>query len=825
MPEETHRLRVIHVTYNTRPGIPEIEIYGRTDEGKSITVLYRGFKPYFHMEQNQAMLEVLKESGRLNKEILWDEITSVELEHQQKLVPCWKIPVRIPGSVKKIRERIDYQYDQGEMEGPRPRVFSADINFSLRFMYDLDLGSCIEVYGEIFDKENLVRNVDLRRYTTDLLMKAEIVAPTEDFPAKYSYLSFDIEASLITKQLLCLCIQVRRWNDEEVQYKLIGTEKGIIKQFERIVREEDPDIITGYHIYGYDIPMALINRSEANNMGRLMIGRNSNSWKAKEVKGGIIYVCAGRIIADAWYYTKKLKKPPRESLQYVAERYLGKSKLDVDNKQIDQEWAEDRNKVIEYCMVDAELPIEILDMLKVVDAFSNVATVSKLPLYTVFEGHSSRLVDSILIRRADTAGYAVPMQSRYDPDDTDAIDGALVLDYKKGIHRWVCVLDYKSLYPTTMMAHNLCFTTYDQERGTTISPIGAKFLDSEIRRGLIPTMMEDWLAERTRFKRLRDKYAEMDKDDNPNPNHDPVMYNFYNGLQNAVKVQMNSVYGLLAGSFYRFTNKQIGGSITAYGRAALSSLVEWLRERDYDVIFGDTDSVGIVVPDGTLKKCQELGSMIANQFTREGYELEFEKILKVFFTHGKKKRYYSLSVWEEGSILETPSEYSRGYEIRRTDGFSFGRDSLKTLFDIVVDGTPQEAINYALGQVDIIRNGQVTSDQLAYSKSVKPFGEYKNPDSLAQVRAAKKLESIGHTFTPYMKVPYIVTNSKANPMNVEPYVDGTAFKFTPDWDYYINKLVDILGRVTEVLGWSPKDLVLGNTQDTLDRFLPSPQVA
>jgi len=797
MNEEIYRLKIIHTTYHTKDDKPVVEIYGRTERGKSATVMFDQYWPYCYMEKNEEALKVLKDSAKISPLILWDEIGEITLEHKREMVACYKITTKHPGALRKIRDRIDYWYhnqaDQNLSE--LPEFFSADIAFGLQFMYDLDLGSCIEVLG--------TPREDNGRYTTDLVIDADIVSDTEDFQADYCQMSFDIESSLYPpKDVLCICVTIQRPDGEIREHRLVGEEKSILKQFEKVIQEEDPDIITGYNINNFDIPR-INDRCESNFLSKIRAGRNSTSWRPKEVKNGTIWLATGRIVADAWQYIRKLKNYPREKLNYVAKRLLGKEKLDVDAKDIDNEWRADRSKVLEYCQIDSDLALEILNELKVVNSYSDLASVAKLPLYTVFEGHSSRLIDSFVIREADRRGFAVPTSKRYDPKAGKNVEGATVLEYTKGIHKWVIVLDYKSLYPTTMMAHNLCFTTFDPEEGTTESPIGARFLDESIRRGIIPDMLIELLAQRSKYKKLR-------KGD---------LYDYYHGLQEAVKVVMNSVYGLLTGKFYRFTNPAIGGSVTAYGRKALNSVADWLRNHGYEIIFGDTDSVGILVPGKNLESAIKLGTEIASQFSHDKYELEFEKVLDVFFTHGKKKRYYSRAVWADGKTLDKPEEYVRGYEVRRTDSFEFGTTSLQRLFEIITDQDPQLGPKYALEQIEKLRKGIVPPEQIAIAKSCKPLREYVDADKMPQVRAMKEMMEMGYPFTPYMKVAYIVINSKAKPQLVKPFIDGQPFTYTPDWEYYMKRTAEMLGRVTEVVGWESNDLILGNRQSTMDAFM------
>ncbi len=806
---QTHRLKIIQATYKQRQHDTLVELYGRTDTGQSITVLYEGFYPYCYMEAVPGALEVVRRNGAVAPKVLWDRLEDVELVHDQKTIKCHKITVMHPSVVKKIRDQfntVNVLLSSGVNLDRLPQFFSADIKFGIRFMYDLDLGSCIEVMGKPYEEEH--------PYTTELVILADIVAPAEDFQVNFSILSYDIEASMSTKTMLCNCFWIRRSDGTEVEYRLIGTEKEMLKEFQKIIIEEDPDVITGYNIDGFDNPY-LNDRHESNYLPRLKIGRNGTAWRSRDVKESKMWFVTGRIIADAMYMARKFKKPRRETLQYVSQMLLGESKLDVNAAMIDEEWKADKLKVLDYCSKDAYLALRIIDKLNVLDYYSNLAAVGMVPLTTVYSGATSPLIDSHVVREFEKAGFAVPVGSKPDPD-YKKIQGATVVEPEPGVHNWVVVVDYKALYPTTIMVHNMCPTTLDMENGTIVSPVGAKFLPPEVRKGIIPKVIK-------RLQDMRNEYkAKMwvEDPDNPGEKIESPMHGFYNGLQNAVKVISNAMYGILTATFYRFFKKIIGASITAYARAALDRIIQWIRKMNLSLVAGDTDSCFVRSPWPNLNGCITLGNMLSNQFTADGYELEFEKVLNPWFTHGAKKRYFAHVVWDDGKILlDDPDVYSRGYEIRRTDSFDYCLDSLEELLQAVCTEGAETAVSLAKERVKMIYEGSVSAEQIAYSKRCKPEAEYKKPESQVQVRVARMLKAMGHRFTPWMKVSFIYTDGDKSPKQAYPFIDGEKFPHTPDWDYYAVRMAEVLGRVTDVFGCDAGALLqYAKGQTSLDSY-------
>ena len=493
-------------------------------------------------------------------------------------------------------------------------------------------------------------------------------------------------------------------------------------------------------------------------------------------------------------------RPKQETLNHVAKMCLGEEKLDVEPSKMDEEWERDSDKVMRYCLKDAELALRILEYVGSVRRTMDLAAVSKLPMEDVQTSGSSTLIDSILIREADRvpAPYGpvgVPLTGNFD-DDEEAIEGGYVHTIEPGLYHWVIVLDFKSMYPSLIIHKNICFTTLSDE-GTIISPSGARFLSKDQREGLLPKILEDLMAQRDDIKRKM------------KATKDPDEYRYYDGLQNAVKILMNAVYGVFASSFYRFTDRNIGSAITSFARETVKTLIARLEEKGIKVVYGDTDSLFLQSPYNNLDGTVAFGKEISEKFSREISQMEFQKVLEPLFSHGKKKRYVGRSVWPDQELLV------RGYETRRTDAFDLQSEVLMAVFDKILDERTEDAVKIARENVQRAMDCKVPIESLVISRTCKSFNSYKDPDSQANVQAARKLMAMGYEFVPGMKVSWIVTDSKKTPQEVEPYVSGRKFEHRPDCRYYAERVAQTAARATEVFGWGEKDLLTGSQQVTL----------
>ncbi len=769
-----------------------IELFGKTREGVGCVVRYHGFKPYFFIAQPPP--EITRELEADN-EVIRTEVVPLELDHRQ--VDCTKVTIKHPFEVPSFRRRY----------GRVRQVLAADIPFVHRFFYDLDLSLCVTVDGEeaqATDGKYGSPGLDTepkQRYTCPLVIDATELKKCKLFKPRLKTFSFDIENSIIDDgRLFTICLAVRESGGDQPPSELTteaitGVEFEIIDKFEEAIQRHDPDVITGYNIDGYDIPQVL-RRTKVHGKENLEVGRD---MKGLNQVSNRFWRLHGRIIADAWWNVKRELRPKKESLNAVAKEFLGLEKDDVDPKNIDQEWEDDQEKVISYCIKDAELALQLLEMIRIVEKSMDLAAVSMLPLDDALNGRTSNWIDSIFVREADRKGIAVPCTRNIQKEDQ--IEGGYVHQVSPGLYHWVCVLDFRSMYPSVIIENNICFSTLHQS-GSIQSPVGARYIDADTKRGLMPEILEKLMDDRLKLKKKM-RAAENDS-----------QKIYYDGLQAAVKILMNSFYGVFASSFYRFTNPLIGESITAFARENIKRIISQLGEEGLSVIYSDTDSVFFLSPEAELDATVKFGTDIADRFS-EGYAvLEFEKIMEPFFTHGKKKRYVGKVVWPNEEILV------RGYETRRTDSFDLQSESLNQMFELVLSDKIDEAVKFAQEVVKKVKLGRVEPHELVISKGTKPESAYKNPDKMANVQAMKKLVALGYEFVPGMKVSFIVIDSKRSPQLVEPFIDGHPFDHEPDHDYYAARLAHTLSRVTDIFGYDEKRLLTGAMQADLfsDRF-------
>ena len=866
-------------------GTTVVELFGRAASGESVCLLVHGLRPHIEvapigrwssgLEVPEALLE---SATRLRERDQVRRVTGPELRWTDLgWKPVWRVEVHQPFMVPELRRALEGAWS----------LFAADIPFTNRLLLEADLGMHVAVAGEVVARRADGEEVEaaVRKaggggvYAVDLTLRCyvEEVQPTEAFPVPFRLLSFDLETSIADNSILCGAAvledlgtgarEVHSWRDDET---------ALLEGLTELILDRDPDIITGYNIDNFDLPRiadrveALGGRKDADRRlamfgwGRTPqdpsdLRRQRESVVPKRASTRA-WTLGGRCVMDAWWQARMALRPQRETLAFVSALLFPedaeRQKMDVDASRMDEEWAARPDVVLEYCRRDAELPLDILQSLQIVRRKEAVAAVAKVAFETASNGSTSQLIDSLVIRRADRTGIAVPMTGSAEPKEGQ-ITGGYVHDVEAGLHPWIAVLDFKSMYPSIMIGHNICYTTRvdpahpeqpEDEQEVHTAPTGVRFWGEGHRTGLVPFLLRDLMEQRDRHKQgMKDAEDEAGRA-------------FHDAMQYAVKILMNSFYGVFASGFYRFTHRDLGSSITAWARHNIKAVIADLEAQGHPVVYSDTDSIFVKSPiEGSVpgavptqaridaesgdNEAKNLvlqwnqakdamvtfGLDLAEKYSRDAAVLEFEKGLSVFFSHGAKKRYVGQVVWPSEDML------IRGYETQRTDSFAFLVESMHKVMEHALADEGEALVAYALDQVDALKAQTIDADRLILAKSCKgrvlrtpvksvhdvDFTKvYAKPDSMAQVRAAKRRIELGLPFTSGMKVSFIVTDASRRPMEVAPWLEEQEGGGVDGYDgrFYAERLAAALGRITEAFGWTAQDLIRGSRQTSLFSF-------
>jgi DNA polymerase I len=890
------RMGIVSGRYRSLSAGPEtpshatvVELFGRMEDGRSVCLLVHGLRPTFEVaplgkwdEQAKMPTHLVDRLEGLRRmehvmDVRGPTVKWTQLGHR----PVWTVEVEQPFHVPSLRSTLKAQSWQ---------VFSGDIPFVNRLFLDSNLGMHVQFTGRVVDerhqeapvlKPEVLAAGGAGRYGVDLTLACDVadLHASAPFQVPFKVFSFDLETSIEHATVLCAAAWMEDLKTgERVSFSYRGDEDAILRGLTETVLEHDPDIITGYNIDNFDLPRLadrtkVLQRGGGNEATMALFGWGRVPALESELKrqrdalvpkrqSNRAWNLAGRVVMDTWWQARQALNPRRETLSFVASLLFPddaeKHKMDVDASNMDEEWAQRPDDVMAYCVRDAALPLDILQSIQAIRRKEAVAAVAKVPFETAANGSTSQLIDSLVIRLADKEGVAVPLTGSAEAKEGQ-ITGGYVHDVEKGLHPWIAVLDFKSMYPSIMIGHNICYTTRVDEaqddpeaaKDAHCSPTQVLFRHQSQRKGLVPHLLEDLMAQRDQHKAALRVASERD---------DHRAVGFHDAMQYAVKILMNSFYGVFASGFYRFTHRDLGSSITAWARQNIKTINAAVEAEGHGVVYSDTDSIFVRCPidegapriitdeervrasegdaealatldayTAAVDRMVEFGQTLAKRYSKDAAVLEFEKGLSVFFSHGAKKRYIGHVAWPQEEML------IRGYETQRTDAFPYLTTTMRKVFGYALADQGEALVDYAKAQVHALKRGEVPPREVVLAKSCKgrvlrtpvkteddvAFDkDYTNPNSMAQVRVAKQRIALGLGFTSGMKVSFLVTDAKRRPMEVTPWLDNEDEQTTLAYDgqFYAERLAAALGRITEVFGWDAKALMAGNRQTNLFSF-------
>ncbi len=345
----------------------------------------------------------------------------------------------------------------------------------------------------------------------------------------------------------------------------------------------------------------------------------------------------GRVIFDMLPYMQRNHKLSSYTLNSVCSDFLGQQKEDVHHSiisDLQNGKDEDRHRLAVYCLKDAQLPLSLMDKLSVLVNYIEMARVTGVPVSFLITRGQQIKVFSMILRKCQKEKLLVPTLSKKGTPD-GGYEGATVLDPIKDYYEDpIATLDFASLYPSIMQAYNLCYSTLvSAQDATKLDPSlykksdnGHIFVHSHVKKGILPTILEELLAARKRAKKdMKNAPTEFEKA-------------VQNGRQLALKVSANSVYGFTGAGVGQLPCLPIASSTTSYGRQLLERTKEFVEEtytvangydHDAKVIYGDTDSVMVKFGTKTVKETFPLAMKAADECSKifpHPILLEFEKV-------------------------------------------------------------------------------------------------------------------------------------------------------------------------------------------------------
>jgi len=797
-----------------------MHILGRTKGGTRVHLRDSDFEPYFYVPYDEFDSDLETNDKVVRHQRGYENIRGDEVV---------KVHTRIPGDVPKLRDNYDHH--------------EADILFPNRYLIDNNIEDAIKIPKKHATPEptdislNEITPVSGDAKSRVCFCDIEVYNK-EGFPdeenAEMPITSIAVYDNYIDEYRVYMYHpDLPQIHHDKAEVYVYEEEHQMLIDFCDYLTNRQFDTIAGWNFSDFDARY-IVNRLDTlsddyedihmNNLSPLDSAYDDGSWFGGKIKGISVF---DMLMA---YKNLQFTELDSFSLENVAQDILGEGKVEYD-KELWELWEDDPQTLVDYNVIDVELTVKLEQQEEIIKFYEAMATFVGGRVAEVID--PSNAVDIQVLRQVN-GEYAVPSAKNNDGGD---FEGGAVFDPITGVRDNVIVLDLKSLYPMSMKTINAGPRTKDPN-GEITAPNGISFSDEN--KSIVVDIIDNLLDEREDLKEKRDSFGE-----------GTVQYKTYDRQQRAVKVTMNTLYGVLGWSKFRLYDKDVGAAVTATGRECIEYTEKVVNDLGYDVIYGDTDSVMIELgPDATKEDALEIGHKLEEEindkydkFAKEElnvdehwFQIEFEKLYRKYFQSGNKKRYAGHITWKEGKDVDDTDIV--GYETNRSDYSAKAKALIKKVFNIILGGgTLSDVSEVVNSTIDELQSGEVDPDEYGIPSSVnKNFDEYDTPTK--EVRGAMySNEAFGARIQPGdkpkgMYVKRVEPNEDGVVEYDQPpmlgygsmYICWMSFNDVPDcfawdWETYIDKqLKSPIERILTGTDWTWQEVRSGNRQPRLGEY-------
>jgi DNA polymerase-2 len=739
---------VLQPTYRVESGRPVVHLYGRLEDGRTFLVRDGRLVPHFYVEAGDAVRA--RELGA-RRQVPSDRRTLAG-------APVVRVEVAVPADTPPLRDRL---------AGAGVPTYEADVRFAMRYLIDHGVRGTLAIRGEGRPGPGL-----------DAVFDDPEVSPA-DWTPRLAVLSFDIETDPQARELLA--ISLHGCGVSEVLLLTppgasvpegalaFPTPKALLAAFCVRVREIDPDVLTGWNVVDFDL--AVLERIGGRLGVPLELGRGPGPLRLRapgSARGLRQATIPGRVVLDGLPLLRgAFVRMDDYSLDAVARAVLGEGKLLAGRgraEEIQRLFDEDRPRLVAYSRTDARLALEILERLHLVELAVERSRLTGLPPDRV--SSSIAAFDFLYLSELGRRGRVAPSVGAV-PAVEEPQGGGHVLEPVPGLYENVVVLDFKSLYPSLIRTFqidplNLLRAGSEEQAAETdpiVAPSGAAFAR---RPGILSAILDEIMPRRDEAKREGDAVKSQ-----------------------AIKILMNSFYGVLGTPACRFHDPRLANAITSFGRETLL----WCRGRveaeGRRVLYGDTDSLFVASGAAEPDTARRLGETLAAALTRDlaahlaerwrvtsRLDLVFDRLyLRLCLpalrhgTAGARKRYAGLvEAAGGGRVVFTGMEAVRG------DWTDLAHEVQRELYTRLFAGEPVEA--YLRQVVAEVRAG-VHDERLVYRKALRKPPEAYTATTPPHVAAARKIAGKRRG-----RVAYVITTAgpepaedRRHPIDHEHYVE------------------------------------------------------
>lgn len=699
---------ILQASYRLIEGRPVVHLFGRLTTGETFLVRDSRETPHFYVPAVASDHSALPANAvQPSKRVTFAGS------------PVCRVNVPVPQEAPPLRDRLHQS---------RVPTYEADVRFAVRYLIDRGVQGGCRIVGE----PSPGQGVNLCFDNPELLPSTARIEPR--------VLAFDIETNPTTQRLLAISyygcgvdeVVIVDPDERAMPERAIGvtTEAAALRHFAKRVREVDPDVLTGWNVIDFDLTFL---QGVAARLGLgFSLGRGPGDMRIRSAEGYFGSGQAsipGRLVLDGLDLVRgAFIKLDEYSLNAVALHVLGEGKaLHGDARDRVAEILDGYRDHLEdfalYARTDSRLALEIVEKLDLVTLAVERSMLTGMTPDRVSASIAS--FDFLYLAELYRRGVVAPSVKSSDSRVHAASSGGHVLPSTPGMHANVWVFDFQSLYPSIIRTFNIDPIGFSEEAGEGLIDLpGNAWFKRE--PGILPAMLDELFPRRAQAKKVGNSVASQ-----------------------AIKILMNSFYGVLGTPACRFYNPNIANAITGQGRYLLLWSKAWFEGQGFEVLYGDTDSLFVSAGPMDAAAANAMSGDLARALTTDlaehiqqkwgvtsRLEMEFEKLYERLFlpavrhgTSGARKRYV-------GSIYGAPNDQLDfvGMEVVRRDWTLLAKNVQRELYQRLFADQPVD--EFLISVVTRLRNGELDK-QLTYRKGLRKKAQAYTANTPPHVAAAR----------------------------------------------------------------------------------------
>ncbi|WP_281222659.1 DNA polymerase II [Photobacterium sanguinicancri] len=769
-------------------GQTEIILWVKTDQGP-VRLVIRGDRPVcFIPAQYKTHAQQLLRQAQINT--TWRDVQLSSFEHQP-MVACYCDTLRDSHQIPLI------------LVAQNIACYEADIRLADRFLMERFIRGGIVFTGKPITKGGYVEFQQAKAKAGEYQPEFSMVSLDIECSEKGILYSVGLHSERDSRVIMVGEPQQIEHADQPDWIQWVDDEKALLLALEVWFQQYDPDIVIGWSVVDFDFRL-LLKRAEWHNLSlRIGRGKQTPHWRqsSNNNQQGFISI-PGRVVLDGIDTLKTATYNFRSwSLESVSQELLGEGKSihNVHDRmaEINHMFKHDKLSLARYNLQDCKLVTRIFEHTHLLDFAIERSRLTGVELDRV--GGSVAAFTNLYLPQLHRAGYVAP---NLESENWIASPGGYVMDSKPGLYDSVLVLDFKSLYPSIIRSFRIDPMGLVEglllEEGKADNQAIAGFRGGQFHREkhFLPEMIEALWTARDKAKRDGEK-----------------------AFSQAIKIIMNSFYGVLGSSGCRFFDHRLASSITMRGHEIMKLTRELIEQQGFEVIYGDTDSTFVSLKSAhsavaadkighalvkhinawwTEHLAQEYGLSSALEIE---YETHYHKFLMPTIRGqetGSKKRY--------AGLIERNGQQEiifKGLETVRTDWTVLAQEFQQALYHKVFHN--EDVDEYIRDYVERANSGEF-DHKLVYRKRLRrKLSEYQK-NVPPHVRAARQADAINEKLGRPLQyqhggwIEYVITLNGPEPKE--------ALQSTIDYQHYIDKqLKPVADGILPFIGTSFEELI------------------